>query len=102
LPLDFTPSGGHKDKQEIYHKERKRWERRTKSGGVYPKEFKAEAVALAGKRQKPICHVAADLGINENRHHRWIQQFREGSGLPPFSGHEKPRDERNWPGCGKR
>jgi uncharacterized protein YegJ (DUF2314 family) len=25
--LDFTPSGGHKDKREIYQEERKRWER---------------------------------------------------------------------------
>ncbi|MDR2795451.1 MAG: transposase, partial [Spirochaetaceae bacterium] len=62
---------------------------------VYPKEFKAEAVALAGKHEKPVRQVAADLGINENMLHRWIQQAREagGSGLPPFPGHGRPRDE---------
>jgi transposase-like protein len=37
---------------------------------VYPAEFKAEAVALAGKHEKPVRQVAADLGINENIFHR--------------------------------
>jgi transposase-like protein len=62
---------------------------------VYPKEFKAEAVALAGKHEKPVRQVAADLGINENMLHRWIQQSREtgGTGLPPFPGHGRPRDQ---------
>jgi transposase len=62
---------------------------------VYSKEFKAEAVALAQKHNKPMRQVAADLGINENMFHRWIQQTREGegSGLPPFPGHGRPRDE---------
>jgi hypothetical protein len=31
--MELTPSGGHKDKREIYHKERKRWERMTTNGG---------------------------------------------------------------------
>ncbi|MFP3090043.1 transposase [Treponema sp. TIM-1] len=33
---------------------------------VYPREFKAEAVALAEKHEKPVSRIAADLGINEN------------------------------------
>jgi transposase-like protein len=33
---------------------------------VYTKEFKAEAVALAEKREKPVSQIASDLGINEN------------------------------------
>jgi transposase len=50
---------------------------------------------LAEKHEKPVRQVAADLGINENMLHRWIQQSREagGSGLPPFPGHGRPRDE---------
>ena len=32
----------------------------------YTKEFKTEAVALAGKKEKPISQVAKDLGLNEN------------------------------------
>jgi transposase-like protein len=62
---------------------------------VYPKEFKAEAATLAEKHEKPVRQIAADLGINENMVRRWIQQAREagGSGLPPFPGHGRPRDE---------
>ena len=62
---------------------------------VYPKEFKAEAVALAQKHEKPVRQVAADLGINENMLHRWIQQSREAgdTGRTPFPGHGRPRDE---------
>ena len=61
---------------------------------VYTKEFKAEAVALAEKREKPISQVAVDLGINENMLRRWMQQTREsaGSGLRAFPGHGRPRD----------
>jgi len=62
---------------------------------VYTKEFKAEAVALAEKREKPISHVAKDLGINENVLYRWMRRSQEtaGSGLPAFPGHGRPRDE---------
>jgi transposase-like protein len=31
---------------------------------VYTKEFKAEAVALAAKKEKPVSPVALDLGVN--------------------------------------
>ena len=69
--------------------------KKDKERRVYTKEFKAEAVALAGKHEKPICQVAEDLGINEKLLYRWIQQARTaaGTGLPPFPGHGRPRDE---------
>jgi transposase-like protein len=69
--------------------------KKDKERRVYPKEFKAEAVALALKNEKPVCQVASDLGINEKLLYRWMQQAREagGSGLPPFPGHGRPRDE---------
>jgi transposase len=62
---------------------------------VYSKEFKAEAVALAEKKEKPISRIARDLGVNENMLRRWIQQTRQTAqgGLPPFPGHGRPRDE---------
>jgi len=44
---------------------------------VHTKEFKAEAVALAEKREKPVSQVAKDLGLNENVLCRWTQQTRE-------------------------
>jgi len=61
---------------------------------VYTKEFKAEAVALAGKKEKPVSQIAKDLGINENMLRRWMQTSREtaGSGVQAFPGHGRPRD----------
>jgi len=68
--------------------------KKSKERRVYTKEFKAEAVALAEKREKPISQVAKDLGLNENVLRRWMQQTREaaGSGLQAFPGHGRPRD----------
>ena len=61
---------------------------------VYTKEFKAEAVALAEKREKPVSKVAVDLGINENMLRKWMQQTREtaGTDIRTFPGHGRPRD----------
>ena len=61
---------------------------------VYTKEFKAEAVALAEKREKPISQIAKDLGINDGVLYRWIHHTREaaGGGLQAFPGHGRPRD----------
>jgi len=42
-------------------------------------EFKAEAVALAGKREKPASHAAVDLGVNESMLRRWTQEARESA-----------------------
>ena len=62
---------------------------------VYTEGFKAEAVALAEKREKPISQIAKDLGINDNVLYRWVQVSREaaGSGIKAFPGHGRPRDE---------
>ena len=62
---------------------------------VYSQEFKAEATALAEKKDKPVSQIATDLGINENMLRRWIQQAREtaGTGLQAFPGRGRPRDE---------
>jgi transposase len=60
---------------------------------VYTAEFKAEAVALAGKREKPIGKVALDLGLNGSVLRRWMQESREaaGTGLRVFPGHGRPK-----------
>ena len=61
---------------------------------VYTEEFKAAAVALAEKREKPVSQIAADLGINENMLRRWMQQTQEQAdkGVRAFPGHGRPRD----------
>jgi len=57
-------------------------------------EFKAEAVALAEKREKPIGKIALDLGLNESVLRRWMAEAREaaGTGIRAFPGHGRPRD----------
>jgi transposase len=68
---------------------------KAKERRTYPKAFKAEAVALAEKRKKPVSQIAADLGINENMLRRWMQHTQESaeSGLNPFPGQGRLRDE---------
>ncbi|MDR2629375.1 MAG: transposase, partial [Spirochaetaceae bacterium] len=62
---------------------------------VYTREFKAEAVGLAEKHEKPVSQIARDLGINENVLYRWIQRSKAAANdrLPAFPGHGRPRDE---------
>jgi transposase len=65
---------------------------------VYPKEFKAEALALAEKGEKPIGRIAADLGINENMPRRWIQQARDSEAQARrLSPDTDGRGMRNYP-----
>ena len=61
---------------------------------VFTMEFKAEAVALAEKREKPIGKIALDLGLNESVLRRWMAEAREaaGTGIRAFPGHGRPRD----------
>jgi transposase-like protein len=62
---------------------------------VHAKEFKAEAVALAEKREKPIAKIAEDLGLNESMLRRWMHEAVEaaGTGIRAFPGHGRPKDE---------
>ena len=61
---------------------------------VYTAEFKAEAVALAGKHEKPISQAARGLGLNESMLRRWMHEAQEsaGAGAKAFPGRGRPRD----------
>jgi transposase-like protein len=60
---------------------------------VHTKEFKAESVALALKREKPISQAAVDLGLNENVLRRRIHEPEAAGGeVQAFPGHGRPRD----------
>ena len=61
---------------------------------VFTTEFKAEAIALAEKREKPIGKIAADLGLNDSVLRRLMAEAREevGTGIRAFPGHGRPRD----------
>ena len=41
---------------------------------AYPPEFRHRAVELARLREKPVAHIAADLGIAGSCLHRWLRQ----------------------------
>jgi transposase-like protein len=87
--------------------------KKDKERRVYPKEFKAEAVGLAEKREKPVDQIAEDLGINRSLLWKWMQQARESAGtglqgnrVATFPGHGRPKDESDFsprlPACGKK
>ena len=61
----------------------------------HTREFKAEAAALAEKREKPISRVALDLGLNESVLRRWMQEVRAATqtGACAFVGRGRPCDE---------
>ena len=40
----------------------------------YPPEFRQRAVELARLHEKPITHIAADLGISDATLHGWLKQ----------------------------
>ena len=40
----------------------------------YPEEFRRRPVELARLREKPITHLAADLGISDATLHAWLKQ----------------------------
>ena len=40
----------------------------------YPEEFRRRALELARLREKPITHLAADLGISDATLHAWLKQ----------------------------
>jgi transposase len=76
---------------------------KSKERRVYTREFKAEAVGLAEKHEKPVSQVALDLGINGNMLWRWMRQARagaedglRGNGVTVFPGHGRPRDESDF------
>ncbi len=45
----------------------------------YTQEFKAEAVRLAQKSDRPVAQVARELGIAENVLYRWMTQHRQAA-----------------------
>jgi transposase-like protein len=70
--VDFTTIDVQKDKRKIQCKERIKMGKKGVERRVYTKEFKAEAVSLAEKREKPISQAAVDLVLNESMLRRWI------------------------------
>jgi transposase len=61
----------------------------------FTREFKEDAVRLSERGDKPICQLAADLGIHEKVLYRWRREWRESrQDGPRFApGNGRARDE---------
>jgi transposase len=46
----------------------------------YPEEFRRHAVELARLGEKPVSHIAAELGIAQSALHRWLRQAEVDEG----------------------
>lgn len=65
-----------------------------KTQRTFTREFKVEAVPLAQSSQKPLAHIARDLGIADSTLHHWCQLFSEqGEQAFPGSGPQTPQEE---------
>lgn len=65
-----------------------------KTQRTFTKEFKVEAVQLAKTSNKPMTHIARDLGIGDSTLHHWCKLFSEqGEQAFPGSGHQSPQEE---------
>jgi len=49
----------------------------------FPKEFRADVVAVARKGEAPVSQIAKDFGISESCLHRWLQQADVEDGVRP-------------------
>ncbi len=65
-----------------------------KTQRTFTREFKMEAVQLLQASEKPLAHIARDLGIAESTLHHWRKLFSEqGEQAFPGSGHQSPQEE---------
>ena len=74
--MALTRFGRRKDKRMVNSEGEEKMKKQGTDRRKHTAEFKAEAVALAGKCEKPVSHVAVDLGVNESMLRRWMQEAR--------------------------
>ena len=55
----------------------------------YSKEFKVEAVRMAAESDRPVTHVARELGLRQNQIYKWKNEL-EGKKERAFPGKGKP------------
>jgi transposase len=56
---------------------------------AYTREFKLEAIRLAGESDKPVTQVAKELGLRVNQIYKWRKQLEEKQDQA-FSGKAAP------------
>ncbi len=47
---------------------------------TFSPEFRAEAVELVRRSEKPLCRIAKDLDLTRSTLERWVQQAKEAEG----------------------
>lgn len=52
----------------------------------YPAEFREQAVELVKASDKPLAHVARDLGINDTTLGNWVKADAAERGVPDSTG----------------
>ncbi len=63
-------------------------------GKFFTGDFKMEAVKRVERTGETVAKVAAELGINVNTLHGWLQRYREQPDCPfPVSGRLSPEDD---------
>jgi len=50
---------------------------------AFPVEFRRDVVAVARRREAPMCQIAKDFGISESCLHRWLKLADVEDGLRP-------------------
>jgi transposase len=50
---------------------------------AFPLEFRRDVVAVAGRREAPLCRIAKDFRVSEARLHRWLKTADVEAGLRP-------------------
>ncbi len=50
---------------------------------AFPKEFRADVVAVARRGEAPVAQIAKDFGVSESCLHRWLQLADIEDGVRP-------------------
>ncbi|NJN05834.1 MAG: transposase [Rhodobacteraceae bacterium] len=65
----------------------------------YSKEFKLEALRLVDSAERPVSHIARELGLRVNQIYKWKKQLESGGKEDAFPGRGVRREPmRRTPG----
>lgn len=56
----------------------------------YPAEFRADAVALVRSSDRPVSHIAAELGVNGETLRQWVKKADAAEAAGQAVGQESP------------
>ena len=64
--------------------------------GPYSREFKDEAVRMVLDGNRPVAHIARELGVHDTTLHNWVAAWRRehGDSVPGASSAESKKSDR--------